>query len=337
MRLIKTQILTIIPTCFFVAYRTPPGANDLDYSLKRHAGKTPNKNYLNIAKNNTVLMIEGQTPKGMLSFCWIQVTATLGAGWLMQTTTSCLRWVQIEEILPYCFHSWRIRVIVEESVLLVSFYENGQQVQFKELVPRINWWRQWLQVISKQQSDQQQPGVLRQSSDQQNQHRDQQNQHRDQQNNQHRKQNNDQQHDGSQAGSSHKDQHSGVKANSSNGDVRVLEGYTTTATNNKDIAPSVYSMANTKEGSSTYSKDLLDLCTSVTPPPASLPSTTAATTMVQVKALIIYLHQNRMVPEKVLPGIVTFKTTTRWSRLANLPRIRPNKVPFSNDHEFCFA
>ena len=134
-------------------------------------------------------------------------------------------------------------------------------------------------MINKQQSEQQQPGVLRQSSDQQNQHRDQQNQ-------QLRKQNNDQQHDGSQAGGSHKDQHSGVKANSSNGDVRVLEGYTTNTTTNKDITPSVYSMANTKEGSSTYSKDLLDLCTSVTPPPASLPSTTAATTMVQVKALI---------------------------------------------------
>ena len=154
-------------------------------------------------------------------------------------------------------------------------------------------------MISKQQSEQQQPGVLRQSSDQQNQHRDQQQQHRDQQNQQLRKQNNDQQHDGSQAGGSHKDQHSGVKANSSNGDVRVLEGYTTATTTNKDITPSVYSMANTKEGSSTYSKDLLDLCTSVTPPPASLPSTTAATTMVQVKALIIYLHQNRMVSEKI--------------------------------------
>ena len=92
-RLIKTQILTLVPTYFFAAYRTPQGANDLDYSLKRHAGKTPNKNYLNIAKNNTVLMIGGQTPEGMLSFCSIQVTATLGAGWLMQTTTSCLRQV----------------------------------------------------------------------------------------------------------------------------------------------------------------------------------------------------------------------------------------------------
>ena len=152
-------------------------------------------------------------------------------------------------------------------------------------------------MISKQQSEQQQPGVLRQSSDQQQQHRDQQ-QQQSQQNQQLRKQNNDQQHDGSQAGGSHKDQHSGVKAKSSNGDVRVLEGYTTATTTNKDIAPSVYSMANTKEGSSTYSKDLLDLCTSVTPPPASLPSTTAATTLVQVKALIIYLHQKRMVSEK---------------------------------------
>jgi len=41
-------------------------------------------------------------------------------------------------------------------------------------------------VISKQQSEQHQPGVLRQSSDQQQQHRDQQNQHREQQNLQHR-------------------------------------------------------------------------------------------------------------------------------------------------------
>ena len=65
--LIKMQILTIVPTYFFAAYRTPQGANDLDYSLKRHAGKTPNKNHLNIAKNNTVLMIGGQTPEGMLA------------------------------------------------------------------------------------------------------------------------------------------------------------------------------------------------------------------------------------------------------------------------------
>ena len=64
-RQVKTQILTIMPTCFFAAYRTPQGANDLDYSLKRHAGKTPNKIQLNIAK---VFMVRGQTPEGMLSF-----------------------------------------------------------------------------------------------------------------------------------------------------------------------------------------------------------------------------------------------------------------------------
>ena len=99
-----------------------------------------------------------------------------------------------------------------------------------------------------------------------------------------RKQNNEQQqqHDGQQAaaaGSSHTDQQqlvgsSSSKASGSNGEVRVLEAYSSS----KDMAICGYV---NKDGS-TYSKDLLDLCTSVTPPPASQPSTTSATAMAQV-------------------------------------------------------
>ena len=125
-----------------------------------------------------------------------------------------------------------------------------------------------LQVISKQ-SEQQQGGVQvkQQISEQQ----------------QPRKQHNEQQqHDGPQAtagGSSQADhqQPASSKASSgSNGEVRVLEGY-------KDNITTMGGYGVNRDGS-TYSKDLLDLCTSVTPPPpASQPqSTTAATTMVQV-------------------------------------------------------
>ena len=99
-----------------------------------------------------------------------------------------------------------------------------------------------------------------------------------------RKHNNEQQqqqHDGQQAaaaGSSHTDQQqlggSSSKASGSNGEVRVLEAYSSS----KDMAICGYI---NKDGS-TYSKDLLDLCTSVTPPPASQPSTTSATAMAQV-------------------------------------------------------
>ena len=98
-----------------------------------------------------------------------------------------------------------------------------------------------------------------------------------------RKQNNEQQqqHDGQQAaaalGSSHTDQQqlvgSSSKASGSNGEVRVLDAYSS-----KDMTICGYV---NKDGS-TYSKDLLDLCTSVTPPPASQPSTTSATAMNQV-------------------------------------------------------
>ena len=41
--------------------------------------------------------------------------------------------------------------------------------------------------------------------------------------------------------------------------------------------------------------------------------------------------------KKVRSGIVTFKTTTRWKRLANLPRIRPNKVLFFHRSWFLFC
>ena len=97
-----------------------------------------------------------------------------------------------------------------------------------------------------------------------------------------RKQNNEQQqqHDGQQAagvGSGHPDQQqlvgSSSKASGSNGEVRVLDAYSS-----KDMTICGYV---NKDGS-TYSKDLLDLCTSVTPPPASQPSTTSATAMNQV-------------------------------------------------------
>ena len=124
------------------------------------------------------------------------------------------------------------------------------------------------QVINKQ--SEQQGGVVKQQSSEQ----------------QFRKQDNEQQqqqHDGQQAaaalGSSHTDQQqlvgSSSKASGSNGEVRVLDAYSS-----KDMTICGYV---NKDGS-TYSKDLLDLCTSVTPPPpASQPqSTTAATTMVQV-------------------------------------------------------
>ena len=121
-----------------------------------------------------------------------------------------------------------------------------------------------LQVISKQ--SEQQGGVVKQQSSEQQQPRKQQ----------------QQQHDGQQAavvGSGHPDQQqlvgSSSKASGSNGEVRVLDAYSS-----KDMTICGYV---NKDGS-TYSKDLLDLCTSVTPPPpASQPqSTTAATTMVQV-------------------------------------------------------
>ena len=122
-----------------------------------------------------------------------------------------------------------------------------------------------LQVISKQ--SEQQGGVLvvkQQSSEQQQPRKQQQ-----------------QQHDGQQqaalAGSSHPDQQqlvgSSSKASGSNGEVRVLDAYSS-----KDMTICGYV---NKDGS-TYSKDLLDLCTSVTPPPASQPSTTSATAMNQV-------------------------------------------------------
>ena len=124
-----------------------------------------------------------------------------------------------------------------------------------------------LQVISKQ-SEQQQGGglvVKQQSSEQPRKH------NKEQQ----------QQYDGQQqaAGSSHPDQQQSVgsssnKASGSNGEVRGLDTYSS-----KDMT-TMGGYVN-KDGS-TYSKDLLDLCTSVTPPPASQPSTTAATTMAQV-------------------------------------------------------
>ena len=122
------------------------------------------------------------------------------------------------------------------------------------------------QVINKQ-SDQQGGAVKQQTSEQQ------------------RKQNNikqQQQHDGQQAAAGGSqlpaDQQQPVnstKASGSNCEVRVLEGYSS-----KDMAASSNVYVN--KDASTYSKDLLDLCTSVTPPPSSQPSTTTATTMVQV-------------------------------------------------------
>ena len=127
-----------------------------------------------------------------------------------------------------------------------------------------------LQVISKQ-SEQQQGGglvVKQQSSEQPRKHNKEQQQQQ-------------QQYDGQQqaAGSSHADQQQSVgsssnKASGSNGEVRVLDTYSS-----KDMT-TMGGYVN-KDGS-TYSKDLLDLCTSVTPPPVSQPSTTAATTMAQV-------------------------------------------------------
>merc|ERR1719397_1285203 len=127
-------------------------------------------------------------------------------------------------------------------------------------------------VISKQ-SEQQQGGVqVKQQISEQQQPR---KQHNEQQ---------QQQHDGPQAtagGSSQADhqQPTSSKASSgSNGEVRVLEGY-------KDNITTMGGYGVNKDGS-TYSKDLLDLCTSVTPPPpASQPqSTTAANTMAQVSS-----------------------------------------------------
>ena len=116
-----------------------------------------------------------------------------------------------------------------------------------------------------------------------------------------RKQNNEQQqqqHDGQQAaaalGSSHTDQQqlvgSSSKASGSNGEVRVLEAYSSS----KDMTICGYV---NKDGS-TYSKDLLDLCTSVTPPPASQPSTTSATAMAQVTSLYVISNQPQRCLEK---------------------------------------
>ena len=149
-----------------------------------------------------------------------------------------------------------------------------------------------------------------------------------------RKQNNEQQqqHDGQQAaaGSSHTDQQqlvgSSSKASGSNGEVRVLEAYSSS----KDMAICGYA---NKDGS-TYSKDLLDLCTSVTPPPASQPSTTSATAMAQVTSLYVISNQPQRCHLEVLnhmkslkaAGIVTFKKAERGSRLTDLSRVRPNKV-----------
>ena len=134
------------------------------------------------------------------------------------------------------------------------------------------------QVINKQ--SEQQGGVVKQQSSEQ----------------QFRKHNNEQQqqqqHNGQQAaaalGSSHTDQQqlvgsSSSKASGSNGEVRVLEAYSSS----KDMTICGYV---NKDGS-TYSKDLLDLCTSVTPPPASQPSTTSATAMAQVTSLYVISNQ----------------------------------------------
>ena len=150
-----------------------------------------------------------------------------------------------------------------------------------------------------------------------------------------RKHNNEQQqHDGQQAaaaGSSHTDQQqlvgsSSSKASGSNGEVRVLEAYSSS----KDMTICGYV---NKDGS-TYSKDLLDLCTSVTPPPASQPSTTSATAMAQVTSLYVISNQPQRCHLEVLnhmkslkaAGIVTFKKAERGSRLTDLSRVRPNKV-----------
>ena len=123
------------------------------------------------------------------------------------------------------------------------------------------------QVISKQ-SEQQQGGVqIKQHNNEQQQQQ--------------------QQHDGSQqaagvAGSSLPDQQqpdSSQARSGFNGEVRVLEGYSSSRDN-----ITINSGYGVNKDGSTYSADLLDLCTSVTPPPpaSQLQSTTAAATMAQV-------------------------------------------------------